>query len=153
MRVLLFIIAILWSSFSWADAPFFVKNKGQWSHQAVAKADVPSGAIFLENKAITYHFIDQSQLAHAHDQHEVCEELNSHAIQWRFVNSQKAKIIELIKSNFDLSPSGIKNFLKLDQPIYEVTSTYGHFGRDFNPEKGTFSWESTASKELFKENL
>ena len=77
MRVLLFIIAILWSSFSWADAPFFVKNKGQWSHQAVAKADVPSGAIFLENKAITYHFIDQSQLAHAHDQHEVCEELNS----------------------------------------------------------------------------
>ena len=92
MRVLLFIIAILWSSFSWADAPFFVKNKGQWSHQAVAKADVPSGAIFLENKAITYHFIDQSQLAHAHDQHEVCEELNSHAIQWRFVNSQKAKI-------------------------------------------------------------
>ena len=68
-------------------------------------------------------------------------------------NSQKAKIIELIKSNFDLSPSGIKNFLKLDQPIYEVTSTYGHFGRDFNPEKGTFSWESTASKELFKENL
>ena len=68
-------------------------------------------------------------------------------------NSQKAKIIELIKSNFDLSPSGIKKFLKLDQPIYEVTSSYGHFGRDFNPEKGTFSWESTSSKELFKENL
>ena len=68
-------------------------------------------------------------------------------------NSQKAKIIELIKSNFDLSPSGIKNFLKLDQPIYEVTSSYGHFGRDFNSEKGTFSWESTSSKELFKENL
>ena len=68
-------------------------------------------------------------------------------------NSQKEKIIELIKSNFDLSPSGIKNFLKLDRPIYEVTSTYGHFGRDFNSEKGTFSWESTHSKELFKENL
>jgi S-adenosylmethionine synthetase len=68
-------------------------------------------------------------------------------------NNQKAKIIELIKSNFDLSPSGIKNFLKLDQPIYEVTSSYGHFGRDFNSEKGTFSWESTSSKELFKENI
>ena len=91
MRVLLFIIAILWSSFSWADAPFFVKNKGQWSHQAVAKADIPGGAI-LEDKAITYLFVNQSHLAHAHDKNEVYEELNGHAIQWRFVNSQKAKI-------------------------------------------------------------
>ena len=58
------------AGFSWADSPFFVKNKGQWNQQAIAKSDVPGGAIFLEDKAITYHFINQSQLAHAHDQHE-----------------------------------------------------------------------------------
>ena len=91
MRVLLLITLILCSSFSWADAPYFVKNKGQWNQHAIAKADIPGGAIFLEDKAITYNFINQSHLAHAHDQHEVYEELNGHALQWRFVKSQKAK--------------------------------------------------------------
>ena len=92
MRLIFFITSIIWSSFSWADAPFFVKNKGQWNQQAIAKADIPGGAIFLEDKAITYHFINQSHLSHAHDQNEVFEELNGHAVQWRFVKSQKAKI-------------------------------------------------------------
>ena len=103
MRLLLLITSILLSSFSWADTPYFIKNKGQWNQQAIAKADIPGGAIFLEDKAITYHFIDQSQFAHAYDQHEVCEELNGHAVQWRFLNSQKAKI-SYRKSDFRLCP-------------------------------------------------
>ena len=53
------------------------------------------------------------------------------------------RIIEIINSNIDLSPSGIKNYLKLDKPIYEKTSTYGHFGREFIPTSGCFSWEKT----------
>ena len=53
------------------------------------------------------------------------------------------RIIEIINSNVDLSPSGIKNYLKLDKPIYEKTSTYGHFGREFIPTSGCFSWEKT----------
>jgi S-adenosylmethionine synthetase len=51
------------------------------------------------------------------------------------------KLIEIIKENFDLSPLGIKKFLHLDQPIYQSTSAYGHFGRNFDKEKGYFSWE------------
>ena len=51
------------------------------------------------------------------------------------------KIINIIKNHVDLSPEGIKNHLKLDQPIYEATSTYGHFGRDFISNTGSFSWE------------
>ena len=51
------------------------------------------------------------------------------------------KIIKIINNNVDLSPQGIKNYLKLDRPIYEPTATYGHFGRDFEPENGFFSWE------------
>ena len=51
------------------------------------------------------------------------------------------KLIEIIKENFDLSPLGIKKFLHLDQPIYQSTSAYGHFGRNFDEEKGYFSWE------------
>ncbi len=51
------------------------------------------------------------------------------------------KLIKIIKENFDLSPLGIKKFLHLDQPIYQSTSAYGHFGRNFDEEKGYFSWE------------
>ena len=52
------------------------------------------------------------------------------------------KLIEVIKENFDLSPLGIKKFLNLDHPIYQPTSAYGHFGRNFDETKGYFSWEN-----------
>jgi len=53
------------------------------------------------------------------------------------------KIINIIKNHIDLSPYGIKTHLKLDQPIYEATSSYGHFGREYIPKTGSFSWEKT----------
>ena len=52
------------------------------------------------------------------------------------------KLIQIIKENFDLSPLGIKKFLNLDHPIYQPTSAYGHFGRNFDETKGYFSWEN-----------
>ena len=52
------------------------------------------------------------------------------------------KLIQVIKENFDLSPLGIKKFLHLDHPIYQPTSAYGHFGRNFDETKGYFSWEN-----------
>ena len=39
------------------------------------------------------------------------------------------EILKRINENFDLSPRGIREMLKLNKPIYEVTSSYGHFGR------------------------
>ena len=39
------------------------------------------------------------------------------------------KIVELIKENFVLSPSGIIKSLGLLRPIYKRTAAYGHFGR------------------------
>ena len=56
---------------------------------------------------------------------------------------------KIIKDNFDLSPRGIREMLKLNNPIYETTSAYGHFGRKPS-NKGEFSWEKTDKKELFK---
>lgn len=50
------------------------------------------------------------------------------------------KIIELLRSELDLSPKGIRTKLKLNRPIYSQTATYGHFGRD--PENfPDFTWE------------
>ena len=57
------------------------------------------------------------------------------------------KLIEVIKENFDLSPLGIKKFLNLDHPIYQPTSAYGHFGRNFDETKGYFSWENLSMAE------
>ena len=58
------------------------------------------------------------------------------------------KVKKIIDQNFDLSPRGIREMLKLNNPIYEVTSAYGHFGRK-PTNKGEFSWEKTDKVELF----
>ncbi len=59
------------------------------------------------------------------------------------------KIKKIIDDNFNLSPRGIREMLKLNNPIYEVTSAYGHFGRK-PTNKGEFSWEKTDKTDLFK---
>ncbi len=61
---------------------------------------------------------------------------------------EKAK--KVIEQNFDLSPRGIREMLRLNNPIYEVTSAYGHFGRKPS-NKGEFTWEKTDKSELFNQ--
>ena len=39
------------------------------------------------------------------------------------------KIIKKIENNFDLTPTGIINYLDLKKPIYKKTTNYGHFGK------------------------
>jgi|TARA_B100000497_G_scaffold127848_1_gene171339 S-adenosylmethionine synthetase len=58
-------------------------------------------------------------------------------------------IKKIIEKNFNLSPRGIREMLKLNNPIYEITSAYGHFGRK-PTNKGQFSWEKTDKADLFK---
>ena len=55
---------------------------------------------------------------------------------------------KIINQNFDLSPRGIRELLELNKPIYEITSAYGHFGRDPS-NNGEFSWEKTDKKDIF----
>ena len=57
-------------------------------------------------------------------------------------------VIEKINQNFDLSPRGIREMLKLNRPIYEKTSAYGHFGRA-SEDDGSFSWEKTDKTSVF----
>ncbi len=63
--------------------------------------------------------------------------------------SKTELIKKIINDNFDLSPRGIREMLKLNNPVYEVTSAYGHFGRK-PTNKGEFTWEKTDKAELFK---
>jgi S-adenosylmethionine synthetase len=50
-----------------------------------------------------------------------------------------AKITELVRKNFSLTPKGIIESLNLRRPIYRQTAAYGHFGRT-EPD---FTWEAT----------
>ena len=59
------------------------------------------------------------------------------------------KVKKIIEENFNLSPRGIREMLKLNNPIYEITSAYGHFGRKPS-NKGQFTWEKTDKIDLFK---
>ena len=54
-----------------------------------------------------------------------------------------------IDKNFDLTPRGIRELLNLNRPIYEITSSYGHFGREPRND-GQFSWEKTDKMDIFK---
>jgi S-adenosylmethionine synthetase len=58
------------------------------------------------------------------------------------------KVKKIIEENFNLSPRGIREMLKLNNPIYEKTSAYGHFGRK-PTNKGEFTWEKTDKTDLF----
>lgn len=58
-----------------------------------------------------------------------------------------AKIIELIRKHFDLTPQGIINHHDLLRPIYRKTATYGHYGRE------GFPWERLDKVEALKRDL
>ncbi len=56
------------------------------------------------------------------------------------------KLGNLIKKEVDLTPRGIIERLKLRRPVYQKTSSYGHFGRN---EK-EFTWEKLDLVQSFK---
>ena len=68
-----------------------------------------------------------------------------------------AALEKLVRKNFDLRPGGIIKMLDLIHPMYQVTASYGHFGRTPYEIKGAngqsytaFSWEKTDKAELLK---
>jgi S-adenosylmethionine synthetase len=59
------------------------------------------------------------------------------------------KLVEIVRTNFDLRPAGIIKMLDLRRPIYRGTAAYGHFGRtDLN-----LPWEATDKAEALKKYL
>jgi S-adenosylmethionine synthetase len=57
------------------------------------------------------------------------------------------KLETLVRENFQLTPKGIIESLKLRRPIYKKTAAYGHFGRK-NPD---FTWEATDKADKLRE--
>jgi S-adenosylmethionine synthetase len=66
--------------------------------------------------------------------------------------NKEKKVQDTIIKNFNLSPRGIRELLKLNKPIYSKTASYGHFGR--KPENdGSFSWEKLDQVSYFKNKI
>jgi len=59
---------------------------------------------------------------------------------------EEEKIVKLVRNNFDLTPKGIIDHLRLRRPIYKKTAAYGHFGKT-DPD---FTWELTDKAETLK---
>jgi S-adenosylmethionine synthetase len=53
------------------------------------------------------------------------------------------RLEKTLRELMNLSPRGIREHLHLNRPIYVPTSAYGHFGREPDEAKGTFTWEKT----------
>src|SRR3984957_15725395 len=50
-----------------------------------------------------------------------------------------ARLTQIVRSHFDLTPYGLREMLDLARPIYQKTASYGHFGR----KEAEFTWERT----------
>ncbi|HET8667485.1 MAG TPA: methionine adenosyltransferase [Terriglobales bacterium] len=60
---------------------------------------------------------------------------------------EETKISDLVRANFQVTPKGIIESLKLRRPIYKKTAAYGHFGRDDKD----FTWEATDKAAALRE--
>jgi len=59
----------------------------------------------------------------------------------------EARIVELIRAHFPLTPKGMIDHLKLRRPIYKQTAAFGHFGRTGEG----FTWELTDKADILKQ--
>jgi len=66
----------------------------------------------------------------------VAEPLSITVMDYGTSNKSQAELTEIVRKNFDLRPGKIVKDLGMKSPIFQNTSTYGHFGRpEFNWEK------------------
>lgn len=78
----------------------FAENKGQWHANALYRAEIPGGAMFISNTGPMYHFASQEDLNHIHEQaHEhpesdfTASKVRVHAYQLKFVQSNPKPVI------------------------------------------------------------
>jgi S-adenosylmethionine synthetase len=60
---------------------------------------------------------------------------------------EEERLVELVREQFQLTPKGMIESLKLRQPIYRKTAAFGHFGRT----EPSFTWEASDKAEALRE--
>jgi len=72
----------------------------------------------------------------------VAEPLSVTVFDYGTGSKTSSELNEIVKKNFDLRPGRIVKDLKLKNPIFQQTASYGHFGRDI------FTWEQPKTLSL-----
>jgi len=72
----------------------------------------------------------------------IAEPLSITVFSYGTSTKSEQELLKIVKENFDLRPGKIVKELDLKQPVYQRTSSYGHFGRE------GFTWE-TPKKLIF----
>merc|ERR1711921_27201 len=65
----------------------------------------------------------------------IAEPLSITVFSYGTSTKSEQELLKIVKENFDLRPGKIVKDLQLKNPIYQKTSSYGHFGRE------GFTWE------------
>merc|ERR1712066_29306 len=65
----------------------------------------------------------------------VAEPLSVSVFDYGTGTKSQQELMKIVKENFDLRPGRIVKDLKLKNPIFQQSATYGHFGREI------FTWE------------
>ena len=65
----------------------FIENKGQWNIPFESKIDIANGALFLEENALTFNFVDASSFTHQHEAKPHNDSLSAHAYRWEFLKA------------------------------------------------------------------
>jgi S-adenosylmethionine synthetase len=60
---------------------------------------------------------------------------------------EDARLAEIVRENFSLTPAGMIKSLNLRRPVYQKTAAFGHFGRS----EDTFTWEATDKANALRE--
>ena len=76
----------------------------------------------------------------------VAEPLSVRVMTWGTNKVPEARLAELVREHFDLTPRGIIDALQLERPIYKATASGGHFGR----HEESFTWEKTDRSEALR---
>lgn len=119
-------------AFSGKD-PSKVDRSGAYAARYVAKNIVAAG---LADKC-------EIQIAYAIG---VVDPVSIHVETFGTEKISNDRIVELVRTHFDLTPKGIINHLDLRRPIYKKTAAYGHFGR----EEASFTWEQIDKADLLR---
>lgn len=116
MRALLRLLMVLcWCNLS--AQVFFTPNKGQLNKAVKAKVNLANGAMFLEEKALTFNFIDATYFSHSHDYDTMVDSIQAHAFKWHFVRANTPKI------SFEEEREGVVNFFNV-KPLVSEVRTY-----------------------------
>ncbi|MFH2141464.1 MAG: hypothetical protein ABIJ97_03510 [Bacteroidota bacterium] len=94
-KYILFILIVFSINFTYSQAYVqFVENKNQWDNKVLFRADIPSGAMFMEKNCITFNMLRQADIHKCNHGHD--EETHQHINDEKFIDAAVAAFLSLM---------------------------------------------------------